>query len=121
MVEADLGRSPGAIEFIFGQSFYSRGHFCDTFKEFVILNNSELGHIKMRVKGSRPSVGQRVAGGVCTLLQRGYLKLLYIEQTERTDGSRVVLPNGHHSYCLCHLAQKFYGEKRDDLARKIYG
>lgn len=46
LVEADPGCRSGAIEVIRGQSFYERSHFCDVLKEFTILNNFELQHIK---------------------------------------------------------------------------
>lgn len=42
LVKVDLSYKQGAIDFIRGLSFYDRAHFCDSLKEFAILNNFEL-------------------------------------------------------------------------------
>lgn len=46
LVEADPDHRLGVTEFIRGQSFYDRAHCHDALKEFSILNNFELQHIK---------------------------------------------------------------------------
>lgn len=68
MVEADPGRRPGSIQFNLGQTFYDKRHFRDVLKEFFILNNFRLKHIKQIIEMLRLGASLKIACGVYTSL-----------------------------------------------------
>lgn len=71
MVEANLRRRPGMINFILKQSFYDRGRFYDGVKEFAILNNFELEHIRIDSQKVTARCQFKNCTWVCTPLRRG--------------------------------------------------